>query len=437
MVIGEAVQRSLSSPICFVLGIVFAALAVTAFADGEAYRLYAGDSISVSVYSRPDLSGTFRLDERGQLIFPLIGPLNGNGRTTEQIRTSIANRLKVHVDGDVQVIVALHALGGAGEPARYRPVYIDGDIVKPGAYTYRPGMTVTIAVALAGGRHSVRSSGTLLGLSREQEQFEILLDTHRANIAREARLLAELAGKQSVVFPVDLETATVSSARVREILNNEHAIMDSRATLQALQADSLERRIKGLEQVIHEFESQKRSITSRRKLYEKKFKEIESLTTKGVLPKANLLSLQITATTLDQEARAADITIIQSRQTLDESRAQLANLPVEREAAITSELQTVQDSLTRSRIQFDQSLKRLAVLNSQTPPEAEPGVTDPPPRVSISRIAETVAKPPATHEADWDSPVLPGDVIQIPYPEFSAPDAFNGSLPRRVQTPQN
>lgn len=434
--IGEPAQHSLSYPASFVLGIVFAALAVTAFADNEAYRLYAGDSISVSVYSRPDLSGTFHLDERGQLIFPLISPLAGSGRTTEQIRASIADRLKEHIDGDVQVIVALHALGGTGGSAAYRPVYIDGDVVKPGAYPYQPGMTVTIAVALAGGRHSVRSSGTLLGLSREQEQFAVLLDTYRANVAREARLLAEFANKQRIVFPADIEEAANSSARVREILNNERAIMVSRTALQALQADSLERRIKGLEQVIREMESQKISITSRRKLYEEQFKDIESLAKKGIVPKVNLLRLQITATTLDQEARAADITIIQSRQTLDETRAQLANLPIEREAAITTSLQTVQDSLTRSSIQFDQSLRRLAVLNSQTPPEAEPGVTEPPPRVSISRIAETVAKPPATLEAGWDSPVLPGDVIRIPYPEFSAPDAFDGGLPRRVQTPR-
>jgi len=426
--IKKSTQRSLSRPICFALGIACAMLTVTAFADDEAYHLYAGDSLSVSVSSRPNLSGTFRLDERGQFVFPLIGPLTGSGQTTEEISTSITDRLKEHVDGNVEVIVAV---------AEYRPVYIDGDVIKPGAYPYRPGMTVSIAVAVAGGRHSVRQSGSLLGLSREQEQFEVLLDTHRVNVAHEARLLAEISGKQHIVFPADLEAAASSSARVREILNNERAIIASRVALQALQADSLKLRIKGLEQVIHELESQKDSITSRRKLYEKQFKSIKSMTEKGVVPKVSLLRLQITATTLDQEARTADITIIQSRQSLDEARMQLVNLPVEHKAAITAELQTIQDSLTRSRIQFDQSLRRLAALNSQTPPEVGPSIKEPPPHISISRVTETIAKPPSKLKVDWDSLVLPGDVIQIPYPEFSAPDAFDGSLPRRVQTPLN
>lgn len=207
--------------------------------------------------------------------------------------------------------------------------------------------------------------------------------------------------------------------------------------MQALHADSLERRIEGLEQLIGKLKSQKKSIATRRALYEKQFKDIESLAKKGIVPKMNLLRLQIEATRLAQEARQADITIIRSGQTLGESRAQLANLPIERKAAITSELQTVQNSLSRGKIQFDQSLKRLAVLKVQTLPEDEPGFMEQPPRVNISRMVETFGKPPATLEAGWDSPVLPGDVIWVPYPEFSLPDAFTGSLPKRPSPPKD
>ncbi|MCB1851765.1 MAG: polysaccharide biosynthesis/export family protein [Gammaproteobacteria bacterium] len=407
-------------------GIVFFLLAVTASGDNLAYRLYAGDAITVSVYSRPDLSGTFRLDERGRVILPLIGPLNVSGRTTDEIGASITELLQAHVDGNIAVITDL---------AEYRPVYIDGDIARPGVYAYRPGMTVAIAVSLAGGRHSLRASGTLLNLSQEEEQFSMLLDNHRANVAREARLLAELAGKQKILFPGDLEAAAENSERVREILNNERAIMASRTRLRALQAASLEKSIEGLEQVIHELESQKGSINSRRILYEKQFRDIELLVNKGVVPKVNLLRLQINATTLDQEARTADITIIRTRQTLDENRVKLANLPVERNATITASLQTVQDSLAKSRIQFDQSLRRLALLNSQIPPQADPDVPQPSPRIVISRAAKSVAQPPVRLDAAWGTLVLPGDLIHIPYPEFSAPNALDGGLPGRLQSP--
>lgn len=34
--------------------------------------------------------------------------------------------------------------------SEFRPVYLNGDVAKPGEQTFRPGMTVRQAVALAG-----------------------------------------------------------------------------------------------------------------------------------------------------------------------------------------------------------------------------------------------------------------------------------------------
>ena len=316
-------------------------------------------------------------------------------------------------------------------------MYIDGDVINPGAISYRPGMTVTIAVTLAGGRQSVRASGSLLGLSHEQEMFEQLLDTYRVNVARETRLLAELAGKNSVNFPEDLEETASLNARVREILDNERAIMASRLNLLAIQQNSLQQRIKNLDQVIRELESQQVSIVNRRKVYEERFDIIRDIAGQGIVPKASLLRLEITAATLEQEERAANITIIQSRQTLGEARTQLRNLPIERKAEIVAALQDVQDVLAQSRIQFNQSSRRLAALNAQAPPEMAPDVNKISPRISISRITESNGIPTSVLDASWDSTVLPGDVIRIPYPEFSAPDAFDIILPKRLDSSLN
>jgi len=399
----------------FTLCVLLAGSARAALAEEAAYRLHAGDSVSVSVQSRPDLSGNFRLDERGYITLPLIDPVAVGGRTIAEIRGDVTARLMEVVDGNVQVTVSLD---------EYRPVYIDGDVVRPGAYPYRPGMTVTIAVALAGGRQSVRSSGTLLNLSREEEEFSELLDTHRANTALEARLLAELNNAQDLVFPADLEEVATGNPRVREIPGL------------ARQNESLERKIAHLEQVIGELESQRTTINSRRDLFNKQLADIESLTVKGVVPKASLLRLQITATSLDQEARNADISIIQSRQSLEETRAQLANLPAEREAEITAALQAVQNSLAHSSIRFDQSQRRMAVLSSQRPPEAEAGAGDTPANVSVTRMGETASAAALLLEAAWDAPVMPGDVIQVPFPDFSAGGALDSSLPSRSPMPR-
>jgi len=415
----------------FSLGVILALWGAAVFADDGSFRVYAGDSLSINVQSHPDLKGSYTVDEQGQLTLPVGGAIKVSGLTTEQIRSTITERLKEQLTGDVQVSVAMERFRPVSTDGAPAPIYIDGDVSRPGAYPYQPGMTVGITLALAGGRYSVRSVGTLVQLSHEREQSDLLLDTYRSNIAREARLLAELANEEDVTYPADLKASADGDARVREILRNESTIMQSRKKIQEQQFDSLKRHFEGLTRVLKELESQLTSINQRRDLYQKRFKDIESLVAKGVVPKDSLLRLQITATTLDQEARAAQINIIKTRQDLEEAQAKLDNYSSDRQAAILESLQIVQDSLAQSKVKFEQSVDRLAALNVQMPPDSTADIMNPPPAVSISRANADSAQPPASVDANWNSPVLPGDVIWVPFPELSTSASFQTTLPDR------
>lgn len=421
----------------FSLGIIFAVWATNVIAETGAFRVYAGDSLAIDVQSRPDLKGSYTVDELGQLTLPVGGAINVSGLTTQQIRSTIVEHLKEHLTDEVQVSVTVERFRPVSIDGGLPPIFIDGDVSRPGAYPYDPGMTVGVTLALAGGRYSVRSVGSLVQLSHEREQSYLLLDAHRSNIAREARLLAELANQETVTFPADLEESAENDARVREILRNELAIMHARKHIHTQQFSSLKRGFDGLTHVLEELESQLTSINERRNLYEQRFKDIESLAAKGVVPKDSLLRLQITATTLDQEARAAQISIIQTRQALEEARSKLDNYPVEREAGIIEDLQTVQDSLAQSKVRFEQTIERLAALNVQMPPNAAADIMDPAPAVSITRAAADSSQSPTSVQASWNSPVLPGDVIWVPFPELTASAGLQNNLPARLQNLQD
>lgn len=45
----------------------------------------------------------------------------------------------------------VHTPSVAVEVIAYRPIYVLGEVNKPGQYSYQPGMTVVTAVAVAGG----------------------------------------------------------------------------------------------------------------------------------------------------------------------------------------------------------------------------------------------------------------------------------------------
>jgi protein involved in polysaccharide export with SLBB domain len=112
-------------------------------ADVAGYRLGPDDQLQITVYRQPDLSGRFRLDGEGYLALPLAGEIPAARLTTRELEQAIAARLR---DGNYLVTpqVSIQVLA-------YRPFYILGEINNPGRYEYRDGMTVTNAVALAGG----------------------------------------------------------------------------------------------------------------------------------------------------------------------------------------------------------------------------------------------------------------------------------------------
>ena len=113
-------------------------------ADGVAgYRLGPGDQVRLTVARHSDLSGRFEVDGEGLLAMPLVGGIRSAGLTPRELETAIEDQLR---NGGYLVNPKVSV-----EVLNYRPFYIIGEINNPGSYQYVNGMTVTNAVALAGG----------------------------------------------------------------------------------------------------------------------------------------------------------------------------------------------------------------------------------------------------------------------------------------------
>jgi protein involved in polysaccharide export with SLBB domain len=106
------------------------------------YILDAGDQIRILVYDEPDLTVERFITDDGKINFPLVGSVYVTGKTTRQVQQIIHDGLKgdylLHPSVQVDIIT-------------YRPFYIHGEVNRPGAYPYQPGLTVDQAVALGGG----------------------------------------------------------------------------------------------------------------------------------------------------------------------------------------------------------------------------------------------------------------------------------------------
>jgi protein involved in polysaccharide export with SLBB domain len=106
------------------------------------YRLGPGDKLRVSVFNREELTGEFTVGTQGRISYPLVGEVAVAGQTVPEFTNQLSEQLRNGYVRDPIVSV---------EIAQYRPFYILGEVNRPGAYPYSPGMTVMGAVATAGG----------------------------------------------------------------------------------------------------------------------------------------------------------------------------------------------------------------------------------------------------------------------------------------------
>jgi polysaccharide export outer membrane protein len=111
--------------------------------DGTSYRLGVGDRVHIITFGLAELTGTFRVSDAGSIELPLLGPVPAATLTPRALGASIAARLaakKLLNDPSVSV-----------EVDEYRPIFVLGEVNRPGQYPYQPGMRVLTAVAIAGG----------------------------------------------------------------------------------------------------------------------------------------------------------------------------------------------------------------------------------------------------------------------------------------------
>lgn len=125
----------------------------------SSYALGSGDTIRIAVYKEPDLSIETKLTDAGTIIFPFLGEISVSGLTVGQLKEKITQGLAGRYLVDPKVTVSV---------LTYREFFVNGEVKKPGAYPYIPGLTAQKAISMAGG-FSDRASQSNVLIIREQD----------------------------------------------------------------------------------------------------------------------------------------------------------------------------------------------------------------------------------------------------------------------------
>jgi polysaccharide export outer membrane protein len=111
--------------------------------DTSRYIIGADDSLQITVWQEPSLSGTFPVRPDGMISLALVGDLPAAGITPMQLGENIALKLKKYIQDPVVTVVVT--------AVNSQRIFLVGEIQHVGPIPLSPGMTPLQAIAVAGG----------------------------------------------------------------------------------------------------------------------------------------------------------------------------------------------------------------------------------------------------------------------------------------------
>jgi len=112
-------------------------------AKAERYAVQPGDSLEVSVWREEDLHREVLVRPDGLFSFPLVGDIDANNKTVDDLKDEVARRLQRYISDPV-VTVTVKSIDG-------NKIYLLGQVNTPGAFVVNPRVDVMQALSLAGG----------------------------------------------------------------------------------------------------------------------------------------------------------------------------------------------------------------------------------------------------------------------------------------------
>lgn len=386
------------------------------------YRLGPQDKISIKVFEwRPSidqiyaweaLNADYIIGSGGQLALPLIGEIPVAGLTTSELAGLISERLRDRMrlaaspDATVEVV-------------EYRPFFLLGLVEKPGPYQFQPGMTVLRAISMGGGISRNRDTG-MMRLQREaivtRGELDVLLTEFDAYIAKNARLEAELAGKEEITFPPAL-TDQKEQPNVARLMQQETLIFKARQQAFATQASALKQLREYLEQETQSIQSQRQVHNTQQKLVREELEKVRGLAKQGLTTGTRQLELERLSAQLEGDGLRLDGSLIRARQDISRTDISILELENKRKGDITVDLQETKKVL--EQIQSKRNTAAKLVYEAEV---IAPGLLmqeDSGDRAQmIYKIVRMIQGKPTELAAEENTGVQPGDTIKVEIPPY-------------------
>lgn len=381
-------------------------------------KVYEWRASSDEIFEWKALNDVFTIGPDGSVSLPFAGTIRAAGMTADALASTVAARLKQRMGLVVPPDTSI-------EIVQYRPFFIVGYVTNPGAFPYRPDLTVLQALSIAGGLR-VREDN-LLRIEREMitghGDVSVLSLDVLGLLARKARLEAELANADSIAFPKQITDREGNNA-VALMIRQEESIMTTRREGLDTQLRALDDLRDFLTKELDTLQSQLGFHDKQIGLIEKELEGISSLVEKGYATAPRQIALESTLAQLQSDRLSAETNLLRARQDISKTEIAALDLRNKYKSEVTLDLRDTQSKLEETRSKADTAVQLLQDSQITAPllMARNAQATTAQPTYIIIRRTE---KGTVSIDAGEDTPVEPGDTLKVEKPPLPDLDLLN------------
>ncbi|MGB3813694.1 MAG: polysaccharide biosynthesis/export family protein [Shinella sp.] len=370
-----------------------------ASAQEPGYVVSSGDILRVTVYGDAGLSGSFPIGTDGTIGYPLLGNVPVSGKKIDEVRQAIDNGLKVHI-ANLSVAVVVET---------YAPVFIVGEVQRPGGYAFRPGMIALELFALGGGQKEVLSQGENAGmrLSGLRQDYADLVVQLLGQDVKRVRLEAELNGQPFNYLPGE-EIGTPDPRIVRQVVEAERTLFELRRTSLAGELKSLQQQKISYLEEIDTLEKSGKLRDGELALLDEDVKVARTMVERGLTPKTQLRDKQREISATNRDVLEFGSFLARARQNLTVIEGRLASLRDQRRGEAAADLREVNLDILRLRRKMSYSLQAMAEAGIAL--EKKDGSRQAAFRFSAVRLIDGKYREVDVGQTD---PVRAGDILRV------------------------
>lgn len=345
------------------------------------------------------ISGEYTISDMGTVSMPVLGSVAIGDHDNAGLAADIAERLRTKLG-------LVSAPEATVDIISYPPVYVVGDVMRPGELPYRAGLTVIQAFATSGGEVRSDSVGGSLQVTRLLGEIRASDDAILRSTASSARLEAEMSDATELRFPqADSEPNPFATA----IFDQEKTIFSARRRAMEQQTRSLTELRDLLEKEISSLEEKLTNVEANIKSSEAKLATVDQLVTRGIATASRQMDTERDLRNDQGERLDLETAVMRARQEFSKASRDLQGLSDERRSQAAIDLQQERAVMAQERLKRETNQRLLLETLSANPSLANP---DGKPRVTFEVLRREGGKLnnfPAT-----DTTILmPGDVIKV------------------------